>query len=90
MVLATGTSDSPATASQIPTLLCRVQAALEHNSHLAHRPIRCTRANEAVVLQGTVQSYFEKQMAQTVAAGIDGIERVINKIEVTRGHDPTS
>ncbi|QDU38644.1 BON domain protein [Maioricimonas rarisocia] len=90
MVLATGTSDYPASASQVPTLICRVQAELERNSYLSHRPIQCVRENETVVLQGTVQTYFEKQMAQTVAAGVDGIERVINKIEVTRDHDPTS
>jgi osmotically-inducible protein OsmY len=38
-----------------------------------------------VVLQGEVQSFYEKQLAQEVVRRIDGVQRVENEIEVAYG-----
>ncbi|MEW4530593.1 MAG: BON domain-containing protein [Maioricimonas sp. JB045] len=81
-MLASGPRKPHAAAAPVPTLVSRVQAALEQSSYLSHRPIECVEEEQAVVLQGWVRSYFEKQIAQTLAADVDGIERVINKLEV--------
>lgn len=81
-MLASGPCPRQTVSPQTPPLERRVQAVLEQSSYLMHRPIECVRQERAVVLRGSVCSYFEKQIAQTLAANVDGIERVINQLEV--------
>lgn len=40
----------------------------------------------ALVLRGRVRSFYQKQVAQTVAISLDGFDRVINELEVTDTH----
>jgi osmotically-inducible protein OsmY len=42
-----------------------------------------------LVLRGRVRSFYQKQIAQTVALQLSSFERVVNELEVTTAH-PTS
>jgi osmotically-inducible protein OsmY len=35
-----------------------------------------------VLLRGRVRTFYQKQIAQTVVAGVDGVEQIDNEIEV--------
>jgi osmotically-inducible protein OsmY len=36
-----------------------------------------------VLIEGTVGSFFQKQMAQEVVRRLDGVERVVNQLQVS-------
>jgi osmotically-inducible protein OsmY len=40
-------------------------------------------ASGVVTLRGRVSSYYQKQVAQTVALGVEGVRRLENQMEVT-------
>lgn len=63
----------------------RVLVALESNPHLPRRMLRIETHEGRVVLRGTVQSYYQKQMAQEMLRGIDGVGSIDNRLEVTWG-----
>lgn len=46
------------------------------------RSIDVTTDHGVVILQGQVQSFYEKQLAQEVVRRLDGVHRVENRIEV--------
>ena len=58
------------------------ECLIRREGHLATHPISCTFQNNTLVLRGWVPTYYLKQIAQTVAMRIDGVERVLNQIEV--------
>lgn len=60
----------------------KAEAILRDNSHLRNRFISCLFHEGTLVLQGRVRCYYHKQIAQTVVADIDGVDQVINQIEV--------
>jgi osmotically-inducible protein OsmY len=43
---------------------------------------------DVVYLHGRLPSYFLKQLAQEITAGVDGVRRVINRIDVLRPAHP--
>lgn len=73
-----GTSESLNSLDRQDELLAQ---ALCH--HLfRRRSIDLSATHGVVLLQGEVQSYYEKQLAQEVVRRIDGVKRVENQIEV--------
>ncbi len=60
----------------------RVDHAISTNPYLAGRKLRFETAGSRVVLQGTVGSFFQKQMAQEVLRRVDGVEQIENHLEV--------
>jgi osmotically-inducible protein OsmY len=46
------------------------------------RNVSCSYYNGALVLTGRVSSYYQKQIAQTLVAALDGVNRIINNLEV--------
>jgi osmotically-inducible protein OsmY len=67
--------------SSIP-LLHRVDTALRENPHLQGRHVLLEDNEGTVTLRGTVESYYQKQMAQESLRAIDGVERILNQLEV--------
>ena len=65
-----------------PQLALRVAGVLERNPYLAHRNLRCEAAEGRVVLRGIVRSYYQKQMAQEMLKGVDGVNEIENQLEV--------
>jgi osmotically-inducible protein OsmY len=60
---------------------------LRRSRYLALQDVRCIAADDAVYLYGCLPSFYLKQVAQEIAASVEGIQRVVNRIEV---HAPTS
>ena len=63
-------------------LLQRVDTAIKANPHLSGHQVFCQEESGVVVLHGQVKTFFEKQMAQESLKHIDGVEKVINELEV--------
>jgi osmotically-inducible protein OsmY len=49
----------------------------------AAQNVRCQDAGDRVVLEGRVDSYYLKQVCQTIAAKVPGVRRVENRLTVT-------
>jgi osmotically-inducible protein OsmY len=64
------------------SLTQKIQNAVVHNPHLNHRKIHFRTTEKRVVIEGTAQTYFEKQMAQEALREIEGIESIENQVEV--------
>jgi hypothetical protein len=62
----------------------RINLALQTAPHLAGRKLRSHTRDGHVVLHGSVNSFFEKQMAQEVVRRIDGVQRIANELMVIR------
>jgi osmotically-inducible protein OsmY len=52
------------------------------NPYLALRNVSCEYHEGVLTLRGCLPSYHLKQVAQTAVASLDGVERVVNEIEV--------
>ncbi len=78
-------SDTQASFVNIVPLLHRVDSAIQKSPHLAGRHLILEARNGSVVLRGTVDSYFEKQMAQEALRSVAGILEIHNHLEVAYG-----
>jgi osmotically-inducible protein OsmY len=47
------------------------------------RRLSCEFADGVLTLRGTVASFYHKQIAQQSVAGLDGVDRVDNQVDVT-------
>ena len=56
---------------------------LHGNSHQALKNISCTYQDGVLVLQGTLPTYYLKQLAQETIVRMEGVERIENQIQVT-------
>ena len=63
-------------------LLHRVDSAIKRNPHLAGHQVFCQEESGIVVLHGRVSSFFQKQMAQEALKRLEGVEKIINQLEV--------
>ena len=63
-------------------LLHRVDSAIRKSPHLAGHQVFCQEERGVIVLHGQVRSFFQKQMAQESLRNVDGVEKVINELEV--------
>ena len=64
------------------TLAERVDQAIRTNPFVSGRTLRFETDGSRVVLQGSVKSYFQKQMAQEAVRRVAGVEQVENCLEV--------
>jgi osmotically-inducible protein OsmY len=60
----------------------RLLSALSGNPYLAGRSLRLETEAGKVVLRGTVNSYFQKQMAQESLRGVEGVGEIENELTV--------
>lgn len=63
-------------------LLQRVDTAIKKSPHLSSHHVFCQEDRGVVVLHGKVKTFFEKQMAQESVRALDGVEKVVNELEV--------
>lgn len=61
----------------------KVLTALERNPYLTGRSLRFETEQGSVTLRGVVHSYFQKQMAQEAVRRVDGVDQIVNELEVT-------
>lgn len=67
------------------SLADRVTHRLNTAGHPSLRSLRVTAACDVVVLQGTVSSYYLKQLAQVVAMTVQGVSCLVNETTVNHG-----
>jgi osmotically-inducible protein OsmY len=60
----------------------RAEVRLRGHCHRALRDIFCHYHDGVLTLRGRLPTYYLKQRAQEAVAGIGGVERVANEIEV--------
>jgi osmotically-inducible protein OsmY len=60
----------------------RIDQAITKNPHRAGRKLRFETEGSRVVLNGTVASFFQKQMAQEALRRVDGVKEIENQLEV--------
>ena len=72
---------------QPQSLIDIARAALSAHSHFRGRIDRFDfdQAEGALIIKGSVPSFYLKQVLQTVLGAIDGVERVINCVDVVCG-----
>ena len=58
------------------------EARLSASSHPALRKVYCKYDDGVLVLRGRLNSFFHTQLAQETVRKINGVERVVNMIEV--------
>lgn len=73
-----------ATLSATP-LFDQVQVALSASSYLSAGEVQVETTDGRVRLQGTVGTFYQKQMAQELVRRVDGVEIVENKLQVNWG-----
>jgi hypothetical protein len=55
---------------------------IARHPHLVVQRIWCEYSEQTLFLHGHVPSFYLKQLAQTAVAGLDGVDQVVNEIEV--------
>ena len=70
----------------VPTLSveCAAQQRLRDSSYPGLRSISCAYECGMLVLSGRVRSYYLKQLAQSLVAGLQQVSRVSNRVEVVQ------
>jgi osmotically-inducible protein OsmY len=58
--------------------------------HVALRSILCEFHEGVLVLRGHVPSFYLKQLAQEMVRTVEGVERILNVVEVKRPADSAS
>ena len=70
------------TATLAQPLCERIHNALSTNPHLKTDQLVIEAEGGRVVLKGSVNSFFQKQMAQECIRRIDGVQRIDNLLQV--------
>jgi osmotically-inducible protein OsmY len=68
--------------SKYSQIAAQAKSRLMASSHPALRKILCMYDEGVLVLRGRLNSFFHMQMAQETVARIEGVERIVNHIEV--------
>ncbi len=63
-------------------LVQRLDSAIKGNPHLSGHQVFCSEEGGTVILQGRVRSYYQKQMAQEALRNLEGVERIVNDLQV--------
>ncbi len=61
----------------------RIENTVVHNPHFDHTKMLLKMKEGKVVLEGKVNTFFEKQMVQEALKHVDGIDAIYNHLEVT-------
>ncbi len=73
------------TVVAVPTWAAVAEAVtrrLHRDMYLSNKQISCEYYEGVLILRGCVPSYYLKQVAQTLVAEIEGVQDVVNQIEV--------
>lgn len=58
------------------------ESRLRCNAYLALKNVSCEYQEGVLTLRGCLPTYYLKQMAQATVARVEGVEHVVNEIEV--------
>lgn len=62
------------------------EGRLGQSSHLFLRHIECHVEEGALYLEGKVPSFYLKQAAQSLLQSVEGVDRVVNRLEVVNSY----
>jgi osmotically-inducible protein OsmY len=68
--------------ARLRTVAERAESRLRSNPYLALKNVSCEYCEGVLTLRGCLPTYYLKQIAQTAVARLDGVERIVNDIEV--------
>jgi hypothetical protein len=74
-------------AADPPSLGQRVEASLRGSGYLSLRGVVCDTRGDIIRLRGCLPTYYLKQLAQTIAAEVEGVRLIINRIIVSVSMD---
>jgi len=69
-------------SAHLPAIHGKAEERLGRSGYLALRDVICIASDGVITLHGRLPSYYLKQVAQEIAAGVEGVRQVINQIEV--------
>jgi osmotically-inducible protein OsmY len=69
-------------ASRAERITAVAKQRIVHQPHLSVQRIWCDFDRGRLILRGQVPSFYFKQLAQEAVADLDGVEQVVNEIEV--------
>ena len=69
-------------AVNVPAIVEVAMERLRAGPYKAMRRVSCKCEHGVLFLQGRLFSFQEKQIAQEVVAGVSGVTRVVNEIQV--------
>jgi osmotically-inducible protein OsmY len=72
----------PAEPASRSSLAQVAEQRLRSSPYLALRSVCCDEQDGALILRGSLPTYYLKQMAQAIVARVEGVEQVTNQIEV--------
>jgi osmotically-inducible protein OsmY len=81
LALPSANREKPTTGHN-PTIEQKVAERLRLSSYGALRDIRLSTNDGVVCLMGCLPSHYLKQVAQEIAAGVEGVQHVVNRIRV--------
>ncbi len=81
-----GTSRSEARKAADERISGQIRAVFRADSYLQSAPPLVSTQDGQVTLTGTVTSYAARSQAETLAAGVQGVVGVHNKLRVTNGY----
>ena len=61
----------------------RVACRLRQDQSLSNRDVTCVFFDGVLILRGCLPTYYLKQLAQTLAAQVEGVRQIDNRIEVS-------
>lgn len=65
-----------------PTIADLVKVSLQGLGYPQIGKLSCKEENSIVILSGQLGSFYHSQMAQSIAAKVPGVSRVINQVNV--------
>jgi osmotically-inducible protein OsmY len=77
-----GDQDLKVAGARRTTVLERVENRLLGHTYLALKNISCEYHEGVLTLRGCLPSYYLKQVAQTAVAQVDGVQELVNLIDV--------
>jgi osmotically-inducible protein OsmY len=70
------------TATLARPLFDQICDALTTSPHVPIHDVRVEAADGRVILQGSVRTFFQKQMAQEAVRRVDGVQQIENLLQV--------
>ncbi len=71
-----------ATTVDVPTITEVAMERLRASPYKAMRRVSCKCEHRVLFLRGRLFSFHEKQVAQEIVAGVNGVTQVVNEIRV--------
>lgn len=80
----------PRPAKRLASPAITASVRLAESSHYFLHTVTCREDDGALLIEGKVPSFFLKQTAQTLVQSVEGVRRVVNRLEVVNPYGVSS